>query len=124
MANHPIVHVDIPAINGRESAEFYAKTFDWKLDHAPQFDYWQFAAEGGPGGGFMQAGPDGATINQLVVYIGTDDIEASLADVEANGGKTIQPKTEITGIGWFAVFSDPVGNAVALYQDGGMQQGQ
>jgi len=123
MANHPIVHIDIPAINGKESAEFYAKTFDWKLDHAPQFDYWQFAAEGGPGGGFMKAGGDGATINQLVVYIGTDDIEASLADVEANGGKTIQPKTEIAGVGWFAVFSDPVGNAVGLYQDGGMQQG-
>jgi predicted enzyme related to lactoylglutathione lyase len=122
MANHPIVHIDIPAINGKESAEFYAKTFDWKLDHAPEFDYWQFAAEGGPGGGFMKAGNDGATINQLVVYIGTDDIEASLADVEANGGKTLQPKTEITGIGWFAVFSDPIGNAVALFQDGGMQQ--
>ena len=124
MANHPIVHIDIPAINGKESAEFYAKTFDWTLDHAPEFDYWQFAAEGGPGGGFMKAGNDGATINQLVVYIGTDDIEASLADVEANGGKTIQPRTDIPGIGWFAVFSDPVGNAVALYQDGGMQQGQ
>src|SRR3954453_14034873 len=120
MANHPIVHVDIPAIDGKESAEFYAKTFDWKLDHAPQFDYWQFTAEGGPSGGFMKAGNDGATINQLVVYIGTDDIDASLADVEANGGKTLQPRTEIAGIGWFAVFSDPIGNAVALYQEGGM----
>ncbi len=117
MANHPIVHIDIPAIQGKESAEFYAKTFDWKIEHAPEFDYWQFAAEGGPGGGFMLAGEQGATINQVVVYIGTDDIEESLAQVEANGGKIIQPKTEITGIGCFAVFSDPVGNALALYKD-------
>jgi predicted enzyme related to lactoylglutathione lyase len=116
MANHPIVHIDIPAINGKDSAEFYAKTFDWKLEHAPEFDYWQFAAEGGPGGGFMQAGEQGATINQLVVYIGTDDIEGSLASVEANGGKTILPKTEIPGIGWYAIFSDPVGNSLALYK--------
>jgi predicted enzyme related to lactoylglutathione lyase len=117
MANHPIVHVDIPTIQGKESAEFYAKTFDWKIEHAPEFDYWMFRAEGGPGGGFMQAGEQGATINQVVVYIGTDDIEGSLASIEANGGKTIQPKTEITGIGWYAVFSDPAGNALALYKD-------
>src|SRR5205085_6956572 len=77
MANHPIVHIDIPTVQGRDSAEFYAKTFDWKLEHAPEFDYWQFAAEGGPGGGFMQVGEQGAKINQLVVYIGTDDIEDS-----------------------------------------------
>src|SRR5690348_12561212 len=116
MANHPIVHVDIPALNGKDSAEFYAKTFDWKLEHAPEFDYWQFRAEGGPGGGFMLVGPQGATVNQVVVYIGTDNIEESLAGVEANGGKTLQPRTEITGIGWYAIFSDPAGNALALYQ--------
>lgn len=117
MANHPIVHIDIPAIQGKDSAEFYAKAFDWKLEHAPEFDYWQFAAEGGPGGGFIQVGGEqDAKINQLVVYIGTDDVEGSLARVEANGGKTILPKTEIPGIGWFAIFSDPVGNTLALYK--------
>jgi len=116
MANHPIVHVDIPAVHTKEAAEFYAKTFDWKLQHASEFDYWMFEAEGGPGGGFMQAGEQGAKVNQVVVYIGTDDIDASLATVEANGGTTVQPRTEIPGIGWFAVFKDPDGSELALYQ--------
>ena len=117
MTKHHIVHVDIPTTQGKESAEFYAKTFDWKLEHAPEFDYWMFSTEGGPGGGFMQADEQGATVNQVLVYIGTDDIEASLASVEANGGKTILPKTEIPGIGWYAIFSDPTGNQLALYKD-------
>lgn len=117
MANHPIVHVDIPAAQTKESAEFYAKTFDWKLDYTPEFDYWQFDATGGPGGGFMHAGADGAVLNKLIVYIGTDDIDASLALVEANGGKTVMPGMEIPGIGWYAIFSDPSGTEMALFRD-------
>ena len=118
MANHPVVHIEIPAPQGKakESAEFYAKTFDWKLEVAPEFNYWQFEAEGGPGGGFIEVGSEAdARINEPVIYIGTDDIEGSLALVEANGGKTVLPKTEIPGIGWFAYFTDPAGNRLALY---------
>jgi uncharacterized protein len=117
MANHPIVHIEIPTIVSKDSADFYAKTFDWKLEHSPEFDYWQFAGEGGPGGGFIQVGGQSdAKINEPVVYIGTDDIEASLASIEANGGKMVMPKHEIPGIGWFAYFTDPAGNRLALYK--------
>jgi predicted enzyme related to lactoylglutathione lyase len=116
MANHPIVHVEIPAIKGKDAAEFYAKTFDWKLDHTPEFDYWQFTAEGGPGGGFIEVDSEAnAKINEPVIYIGTDDIEATLAQIEANGGKSAAPKMEIPGVGWFAYFTDPAGNRMALY---------
>jgi hypothetical protein len=51
----------------------------------------------------------------VVVYIGTDDIEASLAKVEKLGGKTVTPKSEIPGMGWFALFTDPSGNLVGLF---------
>ena len=51
----------------------------------------------------------------VVVYIGTDDIAASLADVESNGGHAVMPKTEIPGFGWFGMFTDPTGNMVGLY---------
>jgi uncharacterized protein len=116
MANHPIVHIEIPTIVSKDSAEFYAKTFDWKLEHASEVDYWMFSAEGGPGGGFIGVGSEAdAHINEPVVYIGTDDIDASLAAVEANGGKTVMGKTEIPGTGWFAYFSDPAGNRMALF---------
>jgi len=54
-----------------------------------------------------------------VVYIGTGDINATLAEIEKHGGKTISPKTEIPGMGWFALFSDPGGNLVGIYT--GMQ---
>jgi predicted enzyme related to lactoylglutathione lyase len=121
MAAHPIVHIEIPANNTKEAAQFYADMFGWELQHAPNFDYWMFRAGDGPGGGFVKIGETDAT-NQgqykpdsLLVYVDSDDIDADLAKVESLGGKTLVPKTEIPGTGWFGIFTDPSGNRVALY---------
>ncbi len=56
---------------------------------------------------------------EALVYIGADDIEATLARVEACGGKTILSKTEIPHVGWFAIFEDDQGCKLALFS--GMQ---
>ena len=121
MSQHPIVHIEIPADNPAAASKFYADAFGWKIMADPVFDYHMFDAEGGPGGGFVPTTgtTDGGTMtykpDSLLVYISTDDIDASLAKVESLGGKTLVPKTEIPNTGWFAVFSDPTGNRVALY---------
>jgi len=118
MASHPIVHVEIPAKDTKAAGEFYSKLFDWKMELDPQFDYLQFAPEGGPGGGFVQVGEQGGMQykpDSLLVYIGTDDIEGTLRKAESLGGKTILPKTEIPQTGWFAILTDPTGNRIGLY---------
>jgi len=45
-----------------------------------------------------------------------NNIEATLAKIKAHGGTTAVPKTEIPGMGWFAIFNDPTGNMIGLYQ--------
>lgn len=118
MAGHPIVHIEIPAASASAAGTFYNEVFGWKIEADPTFNYVQFRSEGGPGGGFVEPGataPVEYKIDRLLVYLNTDDIEASLAAVEAHGGKTVLPKTEIPGIGWWAVFTDPSGNHLALY---------
>jgi uncharacterized protein len=122
MASHPIVHIEIPADEPKTTGEFYAKVFDWKLQLDPTFSYLQFQAQGGPGGAFVKIG-DSITENNAVkhkansplMYIGTDDIDGDLSRIEANGGKVVAPKSEIPGIGSFAVFTDPTGNTLALF---------
>jgi predicted enzyme related to lactoylglutathione lyase len=117
MSTHPIVHVEIPSRDPAVNAKFYGDAFGWKLENAPEFNYWQFMPASGPGGGFPGVeGQFEAKIGELLVYIGTDDIEASLAKIESLGGKTLSPKQEIPGTGWFAFFQDPSGNKVALYK--------
>ncbi len=117
MAAHPFVHVEISATDPATAARFYEEVFGWKIQRDESFDYYMFAAEGGPGGGFVK--PDGAQYKpgDVVVYIDSNDIDATLKQIEARGGRTLLPKTEIPGIGWFAFFADPTGNRLALYTD-------
>jgi predicted enzyme related to lactoylglutathione lyase len=116
MANHPIVHVEIPATNLQAAGDFYSQVFGWKVEVDSVYSYAMFAAEGGPGGGFVN--PGGMMqykVDSLLVYLGSDDIDADLARIEAHGGKTVLPKQEIPHVGWFAIFTDPTGNHMALF---------
>ncbi len=114
----PIVHVELVAADPAKAAQFYGEVFGWNLQHDPSFDYHMFSADPGPGGGFVKAGESGGVeykVGEPLLYIGTDDIEGTLERIEAHGGKRLLPKTEIPGIGWFAIFLDPAGNKMALY---------
>lgn len=121
MAAHPVVHIEIPAKDTKGLAQFYRDLFGWELHHEPSVDYWMFRAEGGPGGGFVKVGETDPSSHMqykpdsLLVYVDSDDIEADLAKIESLGGRTVLTKTEIPGTGWFAIFTDPTGNHLALY---------
>jgi predicted enzyme related to lactoylglutathione lyase len=52
------------------------------------------------------------TVNTLDV----EDIETTLEQVKARGGKVLQEKGPIPGIGWFAMFADPEENVFGIMQ--------
>lgn len=114
MSTHPIVHIEFSAKDHVAAAKFYSDLFGWKTESIPQMNYATFAAEGGPGGGFAPVGetnPAGST----VVYVDSEDIEGDLAKAVKLGAKALVHKTEIPGMGWFGLFTDPTGNLVGLY---------
>ena len=118
VTGHPIVHIEIPAANSSAAGKFYGDVFGWKIDTDQTYNYVMFKPEGGPGGGFIE--PSESTHiehkpDRLLIYLATDDIDATLAAVEAHGGKTVLPKTEIPHIGWWALFTDPTGNHLGLF---------
>jgi uncharacterized protein len=119
MADHPIVHIDIPAANTRAAGKFYSDVFNWKIETSEEYNYTMFQSEGGPGGGFVSPSEDASPFaykkDSLLIYLATDNIDATLAAVEAHGGKTVLPKTEIPQVGWWAVFTDPTGNHLGLF---------
>ena len=49
-------------------------------------------------------------------YIEVSSIEEALAAAERTGGSVKEPKSEIPGLGWFAVVIDPEGSEVGLFQ--------
>jgi len=120
VASHPVVHIELPASDPKAAGAFYADVFGWSITTDQQYDYTMFKAEGGPGGGFVKLGPAGDTgitykPGEVLLYIDSDDIEASLRQVEAHGGRVVLRKMEIPGVGWWAVFTDPTGNRMALF---------
>jgi predicted enzyme related to lactoylglutathione lyase len=116
MSGHFICHVDISANNQEEARTFYEGLFGWKMQPIPGMEYTTFATGEGPGGGFAQVG-DQTGAGDVLVYVSTDDIDASLAKAESLGGKTVVPKMEIPTVGWFGVFTDPTGNHIALFTE-------
>jgi predicted enzyme related to lactoylglutathione lyase len=103
MAN-PISHIEIPTTNPSELGTFYHDVFGWDIQTNLEHNYvtFQYQSAGGLRGGFT--GPTEPTYkpDRLLVYLATDDIDATLAAIEAHGGKTVIPKTEIPHVGWWA----------------------
>ncbi len=115
MPDHPICHVEIPASDPAALSAFYAEVFDWQMQSDPASTYHMFQPQRGPGGAFVRAeGSTGSRNGHVLIYISTDDIDATLATAEAHGATTLTPKTE-NPFGWFAIFADPSGNRIALY---------
>jgi uncharacterized protein len=115
MAN-PVVHFEVTGKDGKKLQEFYSKAFGWKVNADNPMNYGIVDAETGGIAGGISAG-DGGT-KQVTFYIEVDDPQAYLDKVEAKGGRTVMPVTEIPGMVVLAQFADPEGNVVGLVKAG------
>jgi len=116
MAN-PVVHFEVIGKDGKKLQSFYGGVFGWNIQADNPMNYGIVSNEdtgGGIGGGVGQG--DGST--SVTFYIEVDDPQAYLNKVEAAGGKTVMPVTEIPGMVVLAQFADPEGNVVGLVKAG------
>lgn len=126
MPNHPIVHIEFPANDPQAAAKFFGDLFGWKMQLDTGMDYLMFQAEPGPAGAFVKVGDgangdyEGYQPGKPLLYVATDDIDATLARAESLGGRILLAKTEIPHTGWFGIFADPTGNRIGLFS--GMNQ--
>ena len=115
MAHGEINHIEFPADDPERAMAFYTAVAGWEfsaMDGMP--DYWVFRTAEGYGGGI---GKRGVSVGKVVRdYITVDSIEDALAAAERTGGSIKEPKSEIQGLGWFAVVTDPEGSEVGLYE--------
>jgi predicted enzyme related to lactoylglutathione lyase len=110
MTPSPVIHLNIPSLNLKESAEFYGRVFGWKS--TPNTDEYLLFDDGGHGGGFsLKASPaqDG-----VLLFVQAEDIEATLDMITAAGGRVIATKRQTGGGGYYAVFEDPHGNLMGI----------
>ena len=104
----PIVFFDIAGPDLARQSAFYRDVFGW---------------ESGPGG-TLSVPVTGTTLSGAlrqdpaakVIYLGVDDVTASLARVTAHGGQVVQPRFEVKGVVILGLFTDPAGNPMGLVE--------
>jgi predicted enzyme related to lactoylglutathione lyase len=130
VADAKVIHFEIPADDTGRAREFWSSMFGVEFQtYEGPVEYHMFQNEDKQsGGGLMQRqeGHDG-----LVVYFGTDDIDATLEKVRELGGSVEEEKQPVPGMGWFAPVRDTEGNRFSLWQNdenaptpAGMQSGE
>ena len=115
--------VDLSSTDAGGSRDFYAQLFGWNLEVSDDPQYGGYATarigEQSAGGvGLKQEGDTGPTAWAL--YVGTDDVDALAARVQAAGGTVIAPPFDVGDQGRMAVFQDPTGAFFSAWQAGQM----
>ncbi|HEX8482918.1 MAG TPA: VOC family protein [Allosphingosinicella sp.] len=96
------------------AAAFYGDVIGWTAASAgqPGVDYRIFSAGGAQVAGHMKL-PDGAAAMGMrpgwLGYIGVDDVDSAVSEVEAAGGKVHMPAMDMEGVGRMALVADPQG---------------
>ena len=78
-------------------------------------EYSLFEAPSGPPGGVGGLQP-GNWAEGVLNYILVNSVDDHVKRIEKAGGKVLTPKMEVPGQGWFALFQDPAGTKMALWQ--------
>jgi predicted enzyme related to lactoylglutathione lyase len=107
-----IVHFQIPADDIQRAKTFYTKLFGWKIVQVQGMEYWGIDTYGLMGGMMKRMHPD----RQITNYIGVPSVDEFSAKVEKLGGKVIEPKTAIPGMGYFAICMDTENNVFGILE--------
>lgn len=110
-----IVHFELPAADTDRASGFWGGLFGWNIGGSVMegFDYRMFQVADDQGGAVMPSDKAGSGV---IVYMDTDDIDASVAKVRELGG-TADDKQPVPTHGWFAACKDTEGNSFSLWQN-------
>ena len=119
MAN-PFVHLELNSTDVDKSKAFYGKLFDWQLEDVPMGDmnYTMIKVGKGTGGGMMKQMIPGAPSSWLA-YVEVSDIKAATQHAKSLGAKVMKDVTEVMGMGWLSILTDPTGAMLGLWQTKG-----
>ncbi len=108
--HHSINYIEFPAEDLEAVKDFYTKAFGWKFtDYGPEYIAFN---DGVLDGGFTKGTVSGEAGPLVILY--SNDLEKSLAAVEACGGTIVKPIFDFPGGRRFH-FADPAGNQLAIW---------
>ena len=118
---NPVVHFEIVSSEAPKLQEFYRSVFGWTIDANNEFKYGMVdtGSTRGIPGGISAPLPGGGGGSHFAIYVEVPDIEATLKEAVAQGGKIVMAKVTVPPNGpVLAQFTDPVGNRIGLVEAG------
>ncbi|HSJ51992.1 MAG TPA: VOC family protein [Actinomycetota bacterium] len=122
-----VTHFEIPADDVARAKDFYGSIFGWDLQDyemeggtytivqtVPVDENQNPTEPGAINGGLMRRTDQ---TPHPVITITVDGIDEALKKIEAAGGTTVTPRTQIPNLGAFAYFQDPEGNTMGLWEN-------
>ena len=111
----PIAHLEIMGKDALNLQKFYAQLFNWKVGEpgGPELGFYALVA-GDSSGTPVGIGQEPSGSARTTAYVQVPDLQATLDQAVALGGKVVVPPTEIPGVVTFAQFTDREGNVIAL----------
>lgn len=113
-----VIHFEIHADDPERAVKFYKKAFGWKIDKwmGPS-DYWLVSTGNGRrrgiNGAIMRRVKRGSTWNTIDV----PSVDRFIKRVVKAGGKVVQKKTTVPGVGYMAYCKDTEGNVFGIMQE-------
>jgi predicted enzyme related to lactoylglutathione lyase len=112
-----VVHFEFNADNPERAASFYTNVFGWKIEKwAGPMDYWIVMtgeqSEPGIDSGIKKRSEEQNTVNTVDV----PSVDEFVKKVTGAGGKVVQPRTAVPGVGYFAYCQDTEGNIFGMMQ--------
>jgi hypothetical protein len=103
---------DLMTTDASRAQEFYGALLGWTTQVMPmgEFGDYRMVSAGAHGvGGIVPLDPSHGIPSHWIGYMAVGDVDATCARIDATGGKTCVPPTDIPTIGRFAVCEDPSG---------------
>jgi len=117
------IYFDFTVKDLPEAKRFFENVFGWQFEKFPMpYDYYRIQAgpenepgiDGGLGAVSDTPTAKGKPLTQVTIPV--LNLDDCIAQIEEAGGKVIEPKMPIPGIGWFAACAEPGGLLFGIIQ--------
>lgn len=116
-------YFDLSVHDVGQARKFFEVVFGWQFERFPMpYEYYRILAgpnsEPGIDGGIgaVKDAPILGGIPTTMLTLPVLDVEAAIAKILTGGGRIIEPKMPIPGIGWYATCAEPGGLRFGMMQ--------
>ena len=114
---HPVIHAEIRSQDPDATRRFFADLFGWKVASEGAFPGYTFIDTGAEGGPYVAISPRQGTEDEVLFFVGVEDVAATLKRAEELGGTVVQTEQKVPGTS-FGVFADAQGHRVGIAASG------